>query len=408
MRRVLGLVAAAGFGLAGALLAGCGANSGPAGEGRLTVRGPGTVVVQRVGGVRSVVRGSTTLHRGDDVNIPLTGGGTASVALPSGGSLELRAGSVVGFVNGPQLDAGDLLVVGPNHPVTVSSTNQSAVVNGIARLRRDLVFAVAVYQGNATVLSAARSLPVPAYRQASVAAVGLLPDHPSPLALNPLDPWDVRYLGEAIDLSDQLNSDSRGFTAAIPAHLAITAAFFRQALTQLPADPTFSDALLTVPATDGLPQGATAIGQRAPGELLVGASIVIEGKSKTFADRWPAVFGFRDQGAAWGLVALDQGADPRALLDLVGKAINRSGLVFTVAPPSTTPVTSLAALAPSTSTRTTVGTSPTTTERQAPRPPSTTTKPTLLATPPASPASPAVDPIVQLLNGLVGSLTPGH
>jgi hypothetical protein len=382
-----------------------------AGEGRISAHGPGLVDVVRANGATTALAGSTTLHRGDGVRIPTSGGGTATVSLPGGGTLELRAGSIVRFVDGPQLGGGDLLVLAAGHTVTVgASASTAAVVHGAARLRRDLTFTVGVYQGNATVTSATRSLNIGAYRQASIAAVGLVPDAPSPLMLSGTDAWDRRELGAAIDLTEQLDAASRGFTASVPSGVPTSAGFFRTALTQLP--PTFTDALLTrAPVGPSLPSAA---GQRAPGEVLVGAAIVTQGKSGGFERRWQSVFAFRDAGAAWGLVAFDQGIDSHPLLDTLSAAINRSLLVFTQAPP---PPIVAAAPTPSPSTPGLLASPPVT--RVPGRTATTTppashhtlpTTPTLtvptVPTPPPTPASPVLDPVVQLLNGLVGALLP--
>ena len=410
MRRVLAIGGAAGLALiVGALLGGC--TRPGLGEGRVSAHGPGSVTLVRANGKSTSLRGSTTLQRGDGIRIPSVGAGTATVALPGGGTLELRAGSVVRFDNGPQLGAGDLLATGSKHAVTVQSNNAtSAVVHGAARLRRDLVFTVGVYQGNVTVTSAARSLTVPAYRQASVAAVGLIPESPSPLVLNPTDAWDRRELGAAIDLTDQLDGASHGFSASVPSGVAISAGFYRTALTQLPA--TFTDALLLRgPATGPSPSGVTiADGQRAPGEVLVGAAIVMEGRSTTFDRRWQSVFAFRDAGAAWGLVAFDQGVEPHALLDLLTGAIDRSLLVFSQ---PQTPVIG-GAQPPTFIAAPPVSVSPTVTRPTSqppvtiPAKPSVTPPITVPQVPnlPPSPASPVLDPVVQLLNNLVGALLP--
>ena len=405
MRRGLAIAAAAALALVvGALLGGC--TRAGTGEGRLTTHGSGQVTLIRANGKSTMLHGSTTLHRGDGVKLPASDAGRATVALPGGGTVEMRAGSVVRFDNGPQLGAGDLLATGGGHAITVLSSNStSAVVHGVARLRRDLVFTVGVYRGNVTVTSATRSLIVGAYRQASVAAVGLVPEAPSPLVLNSTDTWDRRELGAAIDLTDQLDGASHGFTASVPSGLAISAGFYRAALTHLPV--TFTDALLLPgPAGATAPSGvAIADGQRAPGEVLVGAAIVVQGRSGTFDQRWQAVFSFRDAGAAWGIVAFDQGVDPQALLDALTAAINRSLLVFSepqtppIAPAPPTFIASPPATGPSghSGHRTPTPTSPKVAVTQP--------VPSPVSVPP-TPASPVLDPVMQLLNNLVGALLP--
>jgi hypothetical protein len=240
-----------------------------------------------------------------------------------------------------------------------------------------------------------------------------VPESPSPLVLNSVDPWDRRELGAAIDLTDQLDAASHGFTASVPTGLPISAGFYRSALTQLPV--SFTDALLSPgPATAPEPTGvAVAAGQRAPGEVLVGAAIVVQGRSGTFGGRWQSVFAFRDAGAAWGLVALDQGVDPSGLLNVLTGAINRSLLVFSqpqtpaiVTGPAPTlvaapPVTSVTLPRPATSTAPTVPAKPPVT--------APVTVPAIVPPVPnlpPTPASPVLDPVVQLLNNVVGALLP--
>jgi hypothetical protein len=133
-----------------------------------------------------------------------------------------------------------------------------------------------------------------------------LPSRATPLLFDAADPWDQRFLGDAIDLGNQLGSRSVGFTAQLRPGQG-TPAFFRQILPDLAAQPL--DAILD-PAM-------------APGETLVGAAITLEGDRGTFVDRWRSVFAFHQEGASWGLVALDQGVDRAAVLAAVDAAISR-------------------------------------------------------------------------------------
>jgi hypothetical protein len=70
---------------------------------------------------------------------------------------------------------------------------------------------------------------------------------------------------------------------------------------------------------------------------LVGAAIVALSRRGTFAERWTAVFGFRDDGADWGLVARDQDVDRTPLLDEIGKAIIRATAPLAGPPPPVGP-----------------------------------------------------------------------
>ena len=73
-------------------------------------------------------------------------------------------------------------------------------------------------------------------------------------------------------------------------------------------------------------------GQRPVGETLIGAAIVDLGRRGTFLERWASVFEFRDAGAAWGLVALDQGVDASPLLGAVTRAVDSTELAIGTAP----------------------------------------------------------------------------
>jgi hypothetical protein len=283
-------------------------------------------------------------------------------------------------------------------------------VQGIGRLRRDLALTVGVYRGTGTLTTAGRTLAVGAYRQAAVTAVGLLPDRPAPLVLDPADIWDRKYLGRAIDLTAQLNAASTGFTTSLVPPRGDLADFFRRTVTPLANQASFSDGLLsqTPPPFQG---------SRPPGEVLVGASIAVTGQAGSFDSRWRDGFAFRDQGAAWGLVALDQAADGPGLLDLVNGAINHSALTYAVATgpvavPLDTRVPFLAlpatALAPANGPG---GSTPGTSQRtpgSGSRPPSPVTVPGApkppVTVPPA--VAPVVDPVQQLVNRLLGGLSP--
>jgi hypothetical protein len=81
-------------------------------------------------------------------------------------------------------------------------------------------------------------------------------------------------------------------------------------LPQLATEPAFDDAMVDP--------------DRSPGETLVGAVIVVLSQHGSFVDRWSSVFGFRDDGADWGLVAADQGVDRGPLLAELDGAITRA------------------------------------------------------------------------------------
>jgi hypothetical protein len=153
----------------------------------------------------------------------------------------------------------------------------------------------------------------------SVPATGLLPREPSPLLYDDAepDPWDRAFLGDAIDLGKELDRRARGFTGQVGARTAVDAQLLRSVLPTLAADDEFNESFL----------GTTV---RTAGEVLVGGAIALEGDRRSLRDRWTDVFSFRDDGARWGLVALDQQVKRDALLGTLTDAFGRSPLLFAV------------------------------------------------------------------------------
>ncbi len=332
--------------LATAILAvACSGGGGGPSSARLSASG--AVEVATGGGAYHSVNGSRTLHAGDRVKV---GSGKAAIRLHGDRRLEQRNGSEVEFAAAAggsslksSLISGDLLVTaaGDGDPLDVTvADSEVSVAGGAARLSRGSAATVASYTAGVTVASAGRSLQVPARRQVAVPAAGLLPGKPSPLIFKPGDSWDQRFLGDAIDLGNQLVARSRGFTAQLGPGEGRSAGFYRQILPALANEPSFDVASLGP--------------DRSPGEALVGLAITVQGNRGSFADRLASVFAFHDDGAAWGLVALDQGVSRAPLLSGVDEAIGRGPLSLAEAPPvaapavgSPTPTPATAAPAPS-------------------------------------------------------------
>jgi hypothetical protein len=304
-------IAAVGLLVLSASLAACGRGSS-GGEGTVHSRGVVRVAAQGEAGSDLAPGSARRLRSGDEVTVA---SGLADVKLPGGGRLELRRGSWVRFSGGPQLRSGDLLVQSTRRPVDVQSPVGVVSVAGAARLRRDLAVAVGSYEG-ATTVAAERTVSVSALQEDTVPSAGVVPE-PSPIQLHAADPWDQRFLGTAIDLTGELNGESSYVTANTPTGQARTAAFYQRALRPLAATPSFTDALLRAPT----PQSAPV----PPGDALVAAAIALGGHGP-FADRWRSVFTLRSEGAEWGVVVLDEHADPKAVLGLVGGALDNAAL----------------------------------------------------------------------------------
>ncbi len=311
--------------LALALLFGvaCGGGDDSNEAGRLTVNGraevgaPGEDVTE--------VRGAETVELAERVNVRE---GTAVIELSGADDrqIELRAGSDVEFgvvsesdrAVRPALLAGDVLAVTGSSDLTVSVGDVGVVVRGAAQVSRGHSVVVSTYTGSADVTVAGQTLTVPALRQAVVPASGPVPAAPTPVVYDAGDTWDLRYLGDAIALGNELDARSQGFSAQLGPTDGRTADFFRRLLDPLAQQPSFTDGSLE--------------GERPAGETLVGAAIAVEGSMGTFEERWTEVFAFRDQGASWGLVALDQGVTRAPLVVVVDGAIGRGPSL--IAPPS--------------------------------------------------------------------------
>ncbi|GAC1314468.1 MAG: hypothetical protein NVSMB12_07740 [Acidimicrobiales bacterium] len=381
------------------LLSACG-HASPGGEG--TLRAQGDVRLSRLGGPAVAVTRSRRLNTGDLVTV---GAGTAKVALPNGGHLEMRPGSSVRFHSGPAIQTGDLLVESASSPVHVDGGIGDVSVEGTVRLRRDLALDVGTYAGTAT-LRSGRTLVVPWLREVAVPSVGVAPD-PIPLRISEADGWDVRFLGPALDLTRELDDRSR-YVDANSGPGSDHAVFYRRAFQPLATSASFDDTLLRSASPAGAPH---------PGEAFVATAIALSGPGP-FADRWRAAFALRAAGAQWGIVALDQHASPNALVSLLNSAVTASAVAPTVAalaegtgaptaiPPAATdthPVPVVPGLVTTTTTR------PRTTQPTKPKPPGSTTTTTLLPAPlptvppaqaPPPPLAPLIDPVVGIARTL--------
>ena len=293
-------------------LAGCGGDDEPA-VASLQVES-GTAQIRR-GSTTTDARGRADLRAGDRLVLE---SGTAVLAFGGGRQVELRDGSTVSLgtpESGRELGlvSGDALVLASQgRPIRLEASGTHLAVLGEARVTRRLAVLVAVYTGQAEVQSAGQELRVPALRQVSVPAAGLLPPGSEPFAYSASDPWDQRLLGGAIDLGGQLAARSRGFTAQLPDGAA---------------SPQLFDRLFP----ELTPQDAEAVLEgtgRAPGETLVGTAIALLGRDGDFTGRSRAVFALREAGADWGLIALERGVERVPLLDVIDAAIRRSPTRF--------------------------------------------------------------------------------
>lgn len=381
------------------VLAGCSGKSTPPAAGRLVVEGQAEVL--HPGEDRREVSSSRNLEAGDRVRVRQ---GTAVIQLRDDRRFELRQGSDLELLPRaatndilPTLVAGDLLIVSDSRPLVVSANGAEISVQGDARVSRGVALLVATYEGSAQLSAGGSTIAVPALRQASLPPTGAFPTKVSPLEYSGSDGWDQRYLSDAMDLSNQLKGRSDGFTSQLGPTEGRSVNSFRELFPGLAAEPAFTASLLN-PA-------------RPPGDTLVGAAITLEGTRGTFAERWAAVFTFRDQGAEWGLVAMDQGVARVPLLSAIDAAISRGPTQFAVGPPGRPP-TSLNP--PSSGGATSSVPATTTTTAARPRPGATTTTTTAPPAPdgttntsitgPLNTGTPVDDTVNDLVNTLTGLL----
>lgn len=289
----------------------------------------GRAEVEQADGGSSFDGGEHRLAAGDVVRVV---DGDAVLELPGEPSVLLRAGrngrddSVVRVATRPEIIDGDAVVVAAGDELQFDAGGvEVALRGGAARVQRALGVTVALYDGAAEVSSAGRVLSggLAALRQVSVPATGLLPRQPSPLLYDDAepDPWDRAFLGDAIDLGEELERRARGFTGQLGPRVAVDALLLRRVLPPLAEEDDFGEPLL---------RGAA----RTPGEVLVGGAIAVEADGRSFRERWDDVFAFRDDGARWGLVALDQQVQRDALLGTITDAFGRSPLLFAAQGPA--------------------------------------------------------------------------
>ena len=304
-----------------AVTSGCSGDGVGAGEAAIEVVEGSRVLVAEKGDDLTLADGRRTVHFGAEVKVLA---GSATVSFADGTTLEVRDGSEIRIGSPVELVAAELLVTSGRAPVQVESAGSTFSVDGVAKLSRDLAVRASPYRGSVSVQSAARGLRVPALREANVASIGILPTALRPFQYDATDPWDRRFLAEAIELGDQLEAKSRGFTESIGPGEGRTAGFYRVLLPELEREPLFDESLLTPDLT--------------PGKGLVGATIALHGRNGSFAERWAAVFAFYDEGAQWGLVALDQQvSDTSGLVESVNAAIGRQSFAFAPAAVPTVP-----------------------------------------------------------------------
>jgi len=272
--------------------------------------------------------------------------GSGVLELADGSTYELRASerttSVVEVGAPPRVVAGEVLVL-DGFPAAVSVDTATLTAQGVLRVDADDAVASA-YTGRTRVTGVGDVGELPGLRRLVLVAGGT----PEPIAFDGTDEWDRRFLGEAVALGERLEALARGYTSDLQPGEGRSVSFFESVLPDLAEERELGEDLLDP--------------SRPPGETLVGAAIAVQGRRGTFRDRWQEVFAFRAAGAAWGLVALDQGVSSAPVLDTIEVAIGASdapaATSSTPGPGTSSPTTTTGPPTTPTSTTSTTTTAP--------------------------------------------------
>lgn len=273
-------------------------------QARLEVDGSATVT-GLAGTTRTVTDEEVILDFGERVVLDagsgileLAGGATYELRHREGTGTQLEVGSPV------RLTAGDVLVA-DGFPAQVVLDTATLTAQGALRVDAADTTASA-YAGLTRVTGVGDVGELRGLRRLVLVAGA----SPEPVAFDGADPWDRRFLGEAIAFGERLEALARGYTNDLAPGAGRSVAFFRSVLPDLAEERELGDDLIDP--------------SRSPGETLVGAAITVQGRRGTFRERWQEVFAFRAAGAAWGLVALDQGVSAAPVLDTIELAIGAS------------------------------------------------------------------------------------
>lgn len=357
-------------------------------QGRIVVDGR-AVVAARDDTTRTVAD-EAVVDFGDTV---LVEDGTVTLELADGARYELRhregIGTRLAVGRPPTLLAGEALVL-DGFPAAIRVGAVTLRARGpMKAAAEDLV--AEVFSGGAGVTGVGGVTELAALRR-SVLVPGA---DPEPIAFDGTDPWDRRYLGDAIAFGEQLEAIARGYTRGLPPGGGRSSDYFRSVLPALAAEREFGEDLLDP--------------SRPAGETLVGAAIVVQGRRGTFRRRWADVFSFRAAGAAWGLVALDQGVSSAPVLETIELALGAWDESTRAPRPSPAGPTTDASTPTSTSTSDAATTATTSPQSTAAEPAPSEPAPSEPA--PSEPAPPkptpsllelVTEPVATLLDGLLG------
>jgi hypothetical protein len=202
--RRIGVVA-----LAGLVAAAC-ARSSAAPDDALVVPLEGQVLLV-TGDDQALLDGETDVEGGDLV---VTGpDGRALLDLGPVGTVEIGPESRIRVDRRPELMEGSVLARGADPGLVVRAGDAEIAAEdargAVFRVDRAFTVVVAVYRGAAEILGSGVE-PIPALRQVDVVSGETIPQGPRPLEVDVDQPWDILYLGPAIDVGIKLDEFQRG------------------------------------------------------------------------------------------------------------------------------------------------------------------------------------------------------
>lgn len=375
----------------------------------------GTAVVHRPGHAPRTVHGRVDLEPGH--RLVLTAG-TADLELADHVTYQAvaRHGSVPGtdltMGRRPVLNAGPLLIDAPDGAEVAAGAGPGVVRIGsrsVVRLTRTAAVRVGVYAGSASVSSAGLTRPIPALRSADLVGAGEVTGV-RPLTYRDTDRWDRLHLAPAIGLDRELSS----LLAGLRTGPVVASTLVDKVRLTLP-DPPDAARVRRLAAT-----------RRSSYSGAIGVAVAGHA-DRSFERAWRQAVTFHDDGAAWGLAAMEVGADPDAVIDSLLAAVEATPPVAVagaaelpegpVAPGSTVPPAVDAPVASTVPAPTPTGPGPDTTPTPGPTapppPPAGPTVPALpvqpgvtvppVTTPVTTPSVLApLDPVVGDVTGVVG------
>lgn len=298
---------------AAALVPSVGGGGPGAGEARVLVDGV-AVVTDADGSATTVRDDRIDVGPGDQVAVRegrATFEMAGAVRLEGRGRHDGRAGTTVEMAIAPRLVTGALLAVAPS-PIEIEaggatvSIDPSGSVDGAARLDRRLGLGIGTYRGRVAVETAGRRAEVARHRRMEIAGPGALGPEGLPLRYEADDPWDRRFLGDALVIDAQVAPLLASLGTA-EREAFLDPATLREAMPGLPGGDALADRLA------GLDDG---------GEALVLGAIALAVEERSFASAWDQAAAFQADGAPWGLAAIDQGARSADVLPILRDALD--------------------------------------------------------------------------------------